>query len=139
MAPESQKIMLGAVLKAKKVLEFQPGTIACKETLVEAVEGIREAVMEAYPGYIDLPFWEPTLLMLEEKVELELLETENFEVLLQQIKIFDERSSVWWAGKELEKGKSLGDYVGKNEKSKVIVKVQKWGGQQPLREPPVDQ
>jgi hypothetical protein len=32
----------------------------------------------------------------------------------------------------------VGDYVGKNEKTRVIVKVQKWGGQQPLREPPVD-
>lgn len=32
----------------------------------------------------------------------------------------------------------MGEYVGKNEKSKIIVKVQKWGGQQPLREPPVD-
>jgi hypothetical protein len=52
--------------------------------------------------------------------------------------VFDERASVWWAGKELEKGKTVGEYVGKNEKSKIIVKVQKWGGQQPLREPPVD-
>jgi hypothetical protein len=29
--------------------------------------------MEAYPGYIELPFWEPSLLMLEEKVDLEIL------------------------------------------------------------------
>jgi hypothetical protein len=35
---------------------------------LEGVEGLREAVMEAYPGYIDLPEWEPALLMLEEKV-----------------------------------------------------------------------
>lgn len=28
--------------------------------------------------------------------------------------------------------------MGKNDKTKAIVKVQKWGGQQPLREPPVD-
>lgn len=29
-------------------------------------------------------------------------------------------------------------YAGKNEKTKIIVKVQKFGGEQPLREPPVD-
>lgn len=29
--------------------------------------------MEAYPGYLELPEWEPALLMLEEKVELEML------------------------------------------------------------------
>lgn len=34
--------------------------------------------MEAYPGYIELPEWEPTLLMLEEKVDLEILETDNY-------------------------------------------------------------
>lgn len=49
------------------------------------------------------------------------------------MKIFDERASVWWAGKELDKDKAIAEYVGKNEKSKIIVKVQKWGGQQPLR------
>jgi len=38
----------------------------------------------------------------------------------------------------LEKDKSISEYVGKYDKTKVIVKVQKWGGQQPLREPPVD-
>ena len=36
--------------------------------------------MEAYPGYLDIPEWEPALLMLEEKVEMEVLETESFEV-----------------------------------------------------------
>ena len=87
--------------------------------------------MEAYPGYIDLPEWEPSLLMLEEKIQLQVLETQTFE-------IFDERATVWWAGKALEKDKSISEFVGKNDKTKVIVKVQKWGGQQPLREPPVD-
>jgi hypothetical protein len=52
--------------------------------------------------------------------------------------VFDERATVWWAGKQLEADKVIGEYVGKNEKTKVIVKVQKWGGQQPLREPPID-
>ena len=36
-----------------------------------------------------------------------------------------EKSSLWWAGKEMLRGKPLGDYVGKNEKTKIICKLQK--------------
>ena len=81
LGPEGQGVMLEACKKAKDAMEFK-GEIARKEDLLAAVEGIREAVMEAYPAYLDLPEWEPSLLMLEEKVELEILETENFEVEL---------------------------------------------------------
>ena len=48
------------------------------------------------------------------------------------------KSTLWWAGKELEKERALMEYAGKNEKTKIIVKVQKAGGEQPPREPPVD-
>lgn len=27
---------------------------------------------------------------------------------------------MWWAGKELQTGKLLSDYVGKNEKTKIV-------------------
>ncbi len=49
------------------------------------------------------------------------------------MQVFDERATVWWTGKLLKKKKSLSEYVGRNEKTKIIVKVQKYGGQQPLR------
>lgn len=42
------------------------------------MENIRLAVMLTYPGYIDLPEWEPAFLILEEKLVLEVLESENF-------------------------------------------------------------
>jgi len=29
---------------------------------------------------------------------------------------------LWWAGKELVRGKVLADYIGKNEKTKIVVK-----------------
>ena len=32
---------------------------------------------------------------------------------------------MWWAGKELTRDKTLGDFVGKNEKTKIIAKLQK--------------
>ena len=34
-------------------------------------------------------------------------------------------ASIWWAGKELQRDKKLGDYVGKNDKTKIIAKLQK--------------
>lgn len=34
-------------------------------------------------------------------------------------------AAVWWANKELHREKNLCDYVGKNDKTKAIVKLQK--------------
>lgn len=36
-----------------------------------------------------------------------------------------EEAQLWWASKELHRGKKLQDYIGKNEKTKIIVKIQK--------------
>lgn len=33
--------------------------------------------------------------------------------------------TIWFSGKELQRGKLLADFVGKNEKTKVIIKIQK--------------
>lgn len=54
LEPEQQKVMLEATKKARACMEFT-GELVKREELVEAVEGIREAVMEAYPGYLDIP------------------------------------------------------------------------------------
>ena len=34
-------------------------------------------------------------------------------------------ASLWWAGKEMTRGKKLRDIVGKNEKTKIVCKLQK--------------
>ena len=44
-------------------------------------------------------------------------------------------SQLWWAGKELARGKKLMDYVGRNEKTKMTAKLQKKGQGAPAREP----
>ena len=53
-------------------------TVISKSDIIAAVEGIRAALMNAYPAYIDLPEWEPAYLLIEEKLSLEVLESENF-------------------------------------------------------------
>ncbi|CAL1273901.1 unnamed protein product [Larinioides sclopetarius] len=43
-------------------------------------------------------------------------------------------TELWWASKKLDSSKILSDYIGKNEKSKVIVKLQKKGCGAPVKE-----
>ena len=49
------------------------------------------------------------------------------------------QASLWCFSKELQRDKKLCDYVGKNDKSKVIVKLQKKGAGAPSREPIVSE
>ncbi|NXR10189.1 CF298 protein, partial [Semnornis frantzii] len=37
----------------------------------------------------------------------------------------ESEAQLWWAGKELKETKLLSDYIGKNEKTTIIVKIQK--------------
>lgn len=39
--------------------------------------------------------------------------------------IEEPEAQLWWASKELQRTNRLSDYVGKNEKTKIIVKIQK--------------
>lgn len=39
----------------------------------------------------------------------------------------EDECQLWWAAKEMQRGKKLQDYVGKNEKTKLVVKIQKVG------------
>jgi len=48
--------------------------------------------MEVFPAYIGLPEWEPVLLILEEKLELEVLTSEKYEVTFYVIQV------VWHEG-----------------------------------------
>jgi hypothetical protein len=46
---------------------------------------------------------------------------------------------MWWAGKELLREKLLNSYTGKNEKTKIIVKLSRSGSGAPVRESAVDE
>lgn len=39
----------------------------------------------------------------------------------------EDECQLWWAAKEMQRGKKLQDYIGKNEKTKLVVKIQKVG------------
>lgn len=50
-----------------------------------------------------------------------------------------ESTSLWVAGKEFQRGQLVSDRLGKNEKTKVIAKLQKKGSGPPGREPVVNE
>lgn len=37
----------------------------------------------------------------------------------------EDNTSIWFSGKEMLRGKQLKDFIGKNEKTKIVAKIQK--------------
>eukprot|EP00919_Chromeraceae_sp_WS-2016_P013202 GHVR01030866.1.p1 GENE.GHVR01030866.1~~GHVR01030866.1.p1 ORF type:complete len:289 (+),score=81.89 GHVR01030866.1:44-910(+) len=93
---------------------------------------MRGAVMIAYPGNEGLPTWDITRQIIEDKEELE-GRNEGAEVLFSP-----ESVCMWWAGKELYTDKCLHEFIGKNEKTKIVVRLQQRGGGAPVREQRID-
>lgn len=106
-----------------------------KEALtVEALEAARAeiggAVTIAYP--MGLPEHEPLKQMLagDEDVEGLSIATELLDA---------DTATLWWAGKEFDRADTVGDRVGRNEKTKIIAKLQPRGAGPPAREPAVSE
>ena len=107
----------------------------------EALQQLKGAVMIVYP--MGLPPYDPIELEFKNQEDLEGTQVEfvsnpprntssNFQDSLDVISESD--MTLWFSGKEFQRGKILCDLIGKNEKSKVIVKVQKKGNAAPARE-----
>lgn len=96
------------------------------EVVQDALDQMRGAVMIVYP--MGLPPHDP--------IKQELESTEDLSGTQASLQVLDESTAqLWWAGKELQRGKKLQDFIGKNEKTKLIVKLQKKGQGPPSREP----
>ncbi|GFW35969.1 cilia- and flagella-associated protein 298 [Trichonephila clavipes] len=96
------------------------------EVVQETIEILRGAVSICYP--MDLPCYEIVYLELLGKEDLS--GTQANQTVLKT-----DEAELWWACKKLDKDKLLSDYVGKNEKSKIIIKLQKKGHGAPVKEP----
>lgn len=143
MPEELAKILKDEVMKAKEYiskLQIEKNVCMEKKKLFEILELLRGAVMIAYPGYHGLPYWEPVVEMLENKINY-LAVFPDCEVLPFWLEgdglswrqwVEKEEATLWWAGKELMKGKFLRDYIGKNEKTKAVPSLNelmgKWDG-----------
>lgn len=81
--------------------------------------------MIAFP--MGLPDWEPS------KHEVE--GTEDLEGTAEGADIMNAESTVmWWASKQLDRSKTLQDFVGKNDKTKIVVQLTKKGAGAPVRQ-----
>ncbi|GMH59673.1 hypothetical protein TL16_g02880 [Triparma laevis f. inornata] len=96
----------------------------------DKIANMRGAVMMAFP--MGLPEWDTIKLAIDSVdglegtgVGAEVMESDN--------------ASLWVAGKEFMKGQLVSDRLGKNEKTKVIAKLQKSGSGPPQREPAVSE
>jgi hypothetical protein len=124
----------------KKTVEDAKECIAAKraerrenlimEDMIEKIENIRGAIMICYPE--GLPPYDVCRLELEGD--------ESGAAGTQAAAILDaENISMWWAGKEFPRGKLISDRVGRNEKTKIVVKLTKKGSGAPAREPVVSE
>jgi hypothetical protein len=87
-----------------------------KELLSEALNDIKGAITIAYP--MGLPEHEPIKYILEDDEDLSQSAASK--------DVFDaSQTSLWWANKELVASKKLFEFIGKNEKTKIVVKIQK--------------
>ncbi|KYF46606.1 putative protein c21orf59 [Toxoplasma gondii TgCatPRC2] len=112
----------------EKVQAKQPLTM---KSVRSAFENLRGAVMIAYPAFHDLPEWDPARILLEEE------EQQKDTGIIAET--FDKnKTSLWWAGKELQNDKELCHYIGRNEKTKIIARLQSKASGPPIREPRLD-
>ncbi|KAL6098684.1 cfap298 [Pungitius sinensis] len=124
-----KQILLRTVEDAKALIskkQVEANVCFTVEMVKEALDPLRGAVMIVYP--MGLPPHDPIRMEFENQEDLS-----GTQASLQVIT--EDECQLWWAGKEMQRGKKLQDYIGKNEKTKLIVKIQKKGQGQPAREP----
>lgn len=97
-----------------------------QKNLKEAIDLLRGAVTIVYP--MQLP--------PHDTIRNEFQNTEDLNGTQASLEIIEPaKGQLWFAGKQMLPDKRLADFVGKNEKCKVIVKLQKSGEGAPGREP----
>lgn len=82
----------------------------------DCLDKLRGAVMIVYP--MGLPSYDEVQEVLDDREVLE-----GKQAIKEVIPPSD--CQLWWAGKELQRGKLLSDFIGRNEKTKIICKIQR--------------
>lgn len=103
-----------------------------QKTCKTNIENMRGAVMIAYPAFHRLPVYDPVRLELEDKEELD--GASELQDVLESA-----QTNLWWAGKELRSDQTLEQYLGRNEKTKIVAKLAPKSAGAPVREARVDE
>lgn len=123
-AEEAQSAVAHTLVAQRRCLD--------RRTVETQIQNMQGAVMIAYPAYHRLPVYDPTRQELENKEELD-GHTELQDVLDST------QTNLWWAGKELRTDQALEQYLGRNEKTKIVAKLAPKSGGAPVREPRIDE
>uniref|UniRef100_H2QKY6 Cilia and flagella associated protein 298 n=3 Tax=Pan troglodytes TaxID=9598 RepID=H2QKY6_PANTR len=124
-----KQVLKKTIEEAKAIIskkQVEAGICVTMEMVKDALDQLRGAVMIVYP--MGLPPYDPIRMEFENKEDLS-----GTQAGLNVIK--EAEAQLWWAAKELRRTKKLSDYVGKNEKTKIIAKIQQRGQGAPAREP----
>lgn len=104
-----------------------------RRVLDEKLLNIRGAVMMAFP--MGLPVFDPVQHLLDAKDAQDALADSSAALDV----VPEDHAELWWAGKQFFRDQYVRDLVGMNEKTTVIVKLQRPGGGMPAREPAVSE
>lgn len=137
VSSQLREVLARVAADAKTLLDSktQVARRVCVEEseLLEKLQNIRGAVAMAFP--MGLPDFDPVKQMLDaEKAEDALSDSSAVLEVLPE-----DSAELWWAGKQFFRDQHVQDLAGKNEKSTLIVKLQKKGGGAPSREPGVSE
>ncbi|RLN92978.1 hypothetical protein BBJ28_00012200 [Nothophytophthora sp. Chile5] len=125
VAADAKTLLDSKTLVARRVCVDEP-------ELVEKLQNIRGAVAMAFP--MGLPAFDSVKLLLDAESAEEALG--DCSAVLEVLP--EDSAELWWAGKQFFRDQTVGDLAGKNEKTTLIVKLQKKGGA-PSREPGVSE
>lgn len=124
-----QKILLKAVDDAKRMVSqklIEANSILTFRDVQQSLDILRGAVTIVYP--MQLP--------PHDNIRMEFTNTEDLAGTQASQEIVEvAKAQLWFAGHQMNADKQLQDYVGKNEKCKIVVKLQRSGEGAPGREP----
>eukprot|EP00043_Microstomoeca_roanoka_P007761 m.74981 g.74981 ORF g.74981 m.74981 type:complete len:288 (-) comp13960_c0_seq1:109-972(-) len=128
-----QEVLRRTISEAKAVIskeQVKRNVLLTKQVLQDTIDKLKGAVMIVYP--MGLPNYEEVQIILDDDEDL--TGTQAAKQVIPQ-----EEARLWWANKELTRSKKLMDFIGKNEKTKIVCKIQRKGQGAPAREPLYDE
>jgi len=129
-SPQLQEVLKKVAEDARQAIsaaQVQAKVAMTEALLQEKIDTMRGAVMMAFP--MGLPTYDPIRMALDD--------AEHKQQIYGDSQLDPETAQLWWAGKEFPRGQKVGNRVGKNEKTKIIAKLQPPGSGPPAREPAV--
>lgn len=131
--PNMQEVLRKSIKDAiamvdKKLVEENKTLV--QKSVKEALDLLRGAVTIVYP--MQLP--------PHDSIRNEFQNTEDLSGTQASLEVMDPaKAQLWFAGKQMLTDRKLADFIGNNEKCKVIMKLQKSGEGAPGREPAISE